>query len=86
MSEENNKHNLVYFESPSMKELYDTMDEWQHTNQKRLLSTNIQKDDGKFCCIALTNPSEVIIVDGNGKGTKLQINKYGWIYVQSVVE
>ena len=62
---DDNKHNLIYFEGVSMRELYDTMEEWQKTNDKRLLSTNIQKDKGKFCCIALSNPSEVIICDGH---------------------
>jgi len=66
MSDEN-KHNLIYFESTSMRELYNTMDEWQKANKKRLLSTNIQKDKGKFCCIALSNPSEVIIVGPHGE-------------------
>jgi len=63
---DDNKHNLIYFESTSMRKLYDTMEKWQETNQKRLLSTNIQKDKGKFCCIALSNPSEVIICCGSG--------------------
>ncbi|MBC8519208.1 MAG: hypothetical protein H8D24_02195 [Gammaproteobacteria bacterium] len=61
-----NKHNLLYFESNSMKELYNTMEEWQQMNSKRLLSTNIQQDNGKFCCIALSNPTEVIICSGSG--------------------
>jgi hypothetical protein len=61
-----NKHNLVYFERPSMRELYACMDEWQHVNHCRLLSLNIQKDGGNYCCIALTNPSEVVITDING--------------------
>ncbi|MBC8493152.1 MAG: hypothetical protein H8D43_05135 [Chloroflexi bacterium] len=64
MSDEN-KRNLIYFESNSMKELYDTMEEWQQSNSKRLLSTSIHKDDGKFCCIALSNPSEVVICNGS---------------------
>ncbi len=64
MSDEN-KHNLIYFESTSMKALYETMEEWQKSNNKRLLSTNIQKDKGKFCCIALSNPTEVIICNGS---------------------
>jgi hypothetical protein len=63
---DDNKHNLIYFEANSMRELYDNMEEWQKTNQKRLLSTNIQKDKRKFCCIALTNPTEVIICNGHG--------------------
>ncbi len=62
-----NKRNLLYFESDSMKGLYETIEEWQQCNQKRILSTNIQKDNGIFCCIALSNPSEVIICCGNGK-------------------
>lgn len=61
-----NKRNLLYFESTTMKGLYETMKEWQQTNSKRLLSTTIQKDDGMFCCIALTNPTEVVICDGDG--------------------
>jgi hypothetical protein len=65
MSDEN-KHNLIYFEGSSMRELYNLMEEWQKTNQKRLLSTNIQQDQGKFCCIALSNPTEVIICSSAG--------------------
>jgi len=59
---DDNKHNLQYFESLSMRELFDLMEGWQNEHKKRLLSTNIQKDGDKFCCIALTNPSEVTIV------------------------
>lgn len=62
---DDNKRNLQYFEALSMKELYDTMENWQVENKKRLLSVSIEKDAGKFCCIALTNPSEVVIVDGS---------------------
>ncbi len=61
---EDNKLNILYFEGSSMRELYDTMDGWQQQNRKRFLSMGIQKESEKFCCIALTNPSEVIIVDG----------------------
>lgn len=59
-----NKHNLLYFEADSMKQLYEDLNEWQINNGKRLLSTAIQPDAGKFCCIALSNPSEVIICNG----------------------
>lgn len=62
----NNNRNLLFFESESMKGLYEVMEKWQDKNVKRLLSTNIQLDCGKFCCIALTNPTEVIICDGGG--------------------
>ena len=50
---DHNKHNLLYFESTTMRGLYETMEEWQQTNAKRLLSASIQKDEGVFCCIAL---------------------------------
>jgi hypothetical protein len=65
MPDDNNR-NLLFFESESMKGLYEVMASWQNKNGKRLLSTHVQPDGDKFCCIALTNPSEVIIVDGGG--------------------
>lgn len=58
-----NKHNLLYFEAASMRELFDCMNNWQNEQAKRLLSVSIQQDNGNFCCIALTNPSEVVITD-----------------------
>lgn len=67
MSDEN-KRNLQYFESSSMKELFDLMKIWQIENEERLLSLSIEKDGDKFCCIALTNPTEVIIVNGSSSG------------------
>jgi len=64
--DEENKHNILFFESPTMQGLYETMESWQNSNQKRFLSMSIQKDGINFCCIALTNPSEVVITDING--------------------
>jgi hypothetical protein len=61
---DDNKRNLLYFESSSMRKLYNSMEIWQKDNHKRLLSTNIQKDGDLFCCIALSNPTEVIICNG----------------------
>ncbi len=61
-----NKRNLQYFENASMKGLYGDMEDWQNTNQKRLMSTSILKDGGMFCCVALSNPSEVVIADRAG--------------------
>jgi len=84
MSDEN-KFNLLYFEGRSMKELYETMENWQIIYRKRLLSTNIQKDNGKFCCIALSNPTEVVICNGYGgtqanvSGGKLDVKAHGMI-------
>jgi len=62
---DNNKHNILYFEGSSMRVLHNTMDEWQKENEKRFLSMSVNKDGETYCCIALTNPSEVVIVSGN---------------------
>jgi hypothetical protein len=62
-----NKRNLLYFENSSMRGLYDCMEEWQHANNRRLLSISIQNDGGNYCCIALTNPTEVVITSADGK-------------------
>ena len=70
-----------YFESATMKGLFQTMQEWQQTNHKRLLSTNIQRDEGKFCCIALTNPTEVVIFDGSGSNYA-GVSSIGALYVK----
>lgn len=64
---DDNKRNLLFFESSSVRGLYATMDEWQKTNRKRMQSVSIHRDGEKFCCIALTNPIEVHIVDGSGE-------------------
>lgn len=61
-----NIDNVFYLEAPTMKILYDQIKKWQDVYKKRLLSINIQKDDDKFCCIGMTNPTEVIICDGFG--------------------
>ena len=70
---ENNKHNILYFEGQSMKQLHSNMDEWQKDNQKRFLSMSINKDGDNYCCIALINPlglvSEVLIAND-----KLDVN------------
>tara|TARA_B100002003_G_scaffold78288_1_gene73241 strand:- start:392 stop:1141 length:750 start_codon:yes stop_codon:yes gene_type:complete len=65
---DNNKHNIHYFEGPSMRKLHNTMDNWQKKNEKRFLSMSINKDDGLYCSITLTNPTEVIILDGSETG------------------
>jgi hypothetical protein len=79
MSDEN-KRNLQFFEAHSMRELYDFMQAWQDANQKRLLSVSIQEDRGKFCCIALTNPSEVVITGYDGK-YHAEVTKQGSLHV-----
>ena len=60
------KKNLVYFEANTMRELYEDMDKWQNSWNKRFISLSIQRDMpvgslkllkggfGKFGCIALT--------------------------------
>ncbi len=64
---EDNKHNLLYFEAPSMRGLYALLNTWQEDNRKRLLSVSVQRDAEVFSCIALTNPTEVIICSGNSR-------------------
>jgi len=64
--QDQNKRNLHYFESSSMRGLYDSLENWQNANEKRFLSMSVQQDNGKFCCIALTNPTEVVITSQNG--------------------
>jgi hypothetical protein len=72
-----NKHNLLYFENSSMRALYNDMDEWQHANHRRLHSISIQQEGNNYCCIALTNPTEVVIT--NADGTK-QVDVHGGFY------
>ena len=61
--DDDNKHNILFFEGASMRELHATMEGWQNANKKRFLSMSIQKEGEGYCCIALTNPTEVVIVD-----------------------
>ena len=63
----NDKQNLGFFQASTMAELYWVMDAWQKENGQRLQSLNIQPDGGTFSCIALSNPSEVVIVDRTGE-------------------
>lgn len=74
---DNNARNLLYFESETMAGLYADMEAWQHQKEKRLLSLSIEKDGDKFCCIALSNPSEVIICDA--QGAKAQVHGYALV-------
>jgi hypothetical protein len=74
-----NTHNLPYFESPSMRARYDCIEDWQVANRKRLLSICVQQDGGRFCCIALSNPTEVVIVGGYGNNQATVTN--GYLYV-----
>jgi hypothetical protein len=78
---DDNKRNLQYFEAESMAELFDALQTWQHEKEKRFLSLDIQNDHGKFCCIALTNPSEVVIVGSDvgtfGKLYQVKVNAGG---------
>ena len=53
--QDESKYDLLYFESPSMRELYESMKKWQTTNPQRFLLLNIQQDGGIFCCISLIN-------------------------------
>ena len=53
-----NERNLQYFEAASMKELFQLMQAWQDESNGRFLSIEIEKDNDKFCCISLTNPTQ----------------------------
>ena len=80
---DNNKRNILYFESNSMKDLHDNMNEWQIENEKRFLSMSINKDEGQYCCIALTNPTEVVIVDPDD-GFKASVSAQGFLNVEDI--
>ena len=75
---DDNKRNLCYFEAATMADLFTAMDAWQVENRKRLLSMSVQPDAGRFCCIALTNPTEVHIVYG---GTTARVSGSGRLLV-----
>lgn len=81
MSSENKK-NVLYFEAPTMRELYETLEIWQHQHEKRFLSTSIQLDCGMYCCIALSNPAEVVIMDRTGSNHAKVSNK-GYLQVDA---
>lgn len=78
-----NKRNLVYFENPSMRGLYACMEDWQQVNNRRLLSISVQQDGGNYCCIALTNPTEVVITSADGKQNVdiAATQGFGWLRV-----
>lgn len=63
---DDNQHNILYFESTTMRGLFDELENWQNANHKRFLSTAIHRDGDSYCCIALTNPMEVVIKDSTG--------------------
>jgi hypothetical protein len=79
---DDNKENLLYFEASSMRELHEIMSHWQISNRKRLHSTSVQRDGSMFCCIALTNPTEVTIVGKNGN--KVGATSGGQLWVSQV--
>ena len=74
-----NKRNLHYFEATTMADLHKALEAWQSEHEKRLLSVSIQADSGKFCCIALTNPTEVVLT--NVHGAPLQVSIDGCLLV-----
>jgi hypothetical protein len=79
-----NKRNLEYFEATSMRELFKLLRGWQNDNGQRFLSVAIENDRGNFCCIALTNPLEVIICAGEYKG-QARVDDSGYLFVNSVL-
>ena len=79
---EDNKHNLLFFEAPSMRQLSALLHAWQEENRKRFLSVSVQKDGEHFCCIALTNPQEVIICCGDPNRRNEAFVDYGALIVK----
>jgi len=77
---DDNKRNIVYFEGETMRGLYESIDTWQESERKRLASLSVQVCDGKYCAIAVTNPTEVVIVDGRGPG-QATVDKEGNLWV-----
>ena len=74
-----NKRNIHYFEAATMADLHQSMEAWQIEHEMRMLSMSIQMDAGKYCCIALTNPTEVVLT--NVHGTPLQTSVDGCLIV-----
>jgi hypothetical protein len=83
MSEIDIKRNLVYFENPSMRGLYACMEKWQKANNQRLLSVSVQRDGDNYCCIALTNPTEVVIYSRDGQHRANVSNEKLWVYASA---
>ena len=83
-TQDSNKKNILYFSSKTMRELYESLQKWQNENGKRFLTLNIQKENNNFVCIALTNPTEVVICHGTGlseaavNGGRLQVFNTGY--------
>jgi hypothetical protein len=81
MMSEDNKRNILFFKAGTMSSLFEEMDAWQVKNKKRFLTITIEREGDGLCCIALTNPSEVTIVDDRGtnifKGLPTMNTMYG---------
>ena len=60
-----NKSNLISRDFSWLNFNYRVFE--QVKNEKRLLSTNIQQEGDMFTCIALTNPSEVVLCFEDGE-------------------
>jgi hypothetical protein len=61
-----NKKNLMYFEGSSMRDLHKQMENWQTEHKKRFMSVNIEREGDHWCCIALSNPTEMVLTDASG--------------------
>ncbi len=79
-----NKRNVLYFEAESMRALFAQLDAWQEESRKRLHSINVQREGHGFACIALTNPTEVIIVDGYVESGGVTVSADGALKVYSL--
>ena len=67
--------NSEYCEAATMKELYVMIARWQEENKKRMLSLAVDKCRGGLCCLAVTNPMEVVIVTPPGAGPGAKVDR-----------
>lgn len=83
-----NYQNLFYFRAKTLKKLYKKLDRFQKKNKKRYLQLHIVKDKNiyenkcRYVCFALSNPTEVKIVDDYGNSA--QISSMGSLNVCNV--
>lgn len=59
LEQKENESSLFYFESSTMQGLYDSLETWQNTTQRRIVSLSIQQDRENFCCIVLSHPQKL---------------------------
>ena len=67
------KRNLQFFVGSSTQAL------WQEAQYKRILSLSVSRDAETFCCIALTNLTDVVGTSYDGQN-HAKVDTDGWLY------